>query len=262
MLERYRYDAFGQPTVTNVSTSQTGTSSFFNNPILFTGREWEPEAQVYSYRARYYNPTTGRFLSRDPLGIAPDLNLYRYVGNNPLNWIDPLGMNVMGVNPTPVWDGPHVIGPRDVGGNDGPHVIGPVSSPEQGPHVISPQPPKPPGGPDLIGPKGRNLPRPEQGSTDCPEGLKGTDQPGMSMADPTPQEDEEEDPRSERDKKKDREKKPNKSSEKDDNFIEWIVDELGLSERERSRLHREISKQGYSEDVVRQIAEDIKHGRL
>ncbi len=97
VLERYIYTEFGTPTATNVPTGAAGPASFYQNPILFTGREWEPEAGVYYYRARYYNPTTGRFLSRDPLGIAPDLNLYRYVGNNPTNWTDPDGRNPVAI---------------------------------------------------------------------------------------------------------------------------------------------------------------------
>ena len=45
---------------------------------------------------RYYNPQTGRFLSEDPIGFAGvDFNLYRYVGNNPLNYTDPSGKFVL-----------------------------------------------------------------------------------------------------------------------------------------------------------------------
>ena len=46
-----------------------------------------------TYRARYYNPTTGRFLSEDPLGImGSGTNLYAYANNNPINLNDPLGL--------------------------------------------------------------------------------------------------------------------------------------------------------------------------
>jgi hypothetical protein len=44
-----------------------------------------------TYRARYYNPTTGRFLSEDPIGFAGGINLYAYAKNNPLKFNDPLG---------------------------------------------------------------------------------------------------------------------------------------------------------------------------
>lgn len=47
----------------------------------------------YYYRARYYNPSTGRFMSPDPIGFnGGDTNLYRYCGNNPVNCIDPDGL--------------------------------------------------------------------------------------------------------------------------------------------------------------------------
>jgi uncharacterized protein RhaS with RHS repeats len=41
---------------------------------------------------RYYNPVTGRYISRDPIGYADGLNNYLYVHNNPINRIDPLGL--------------------------------------------------------------------------------------------------------------------------------------------------------------------------
>ncbi|MDR3150729.1 MAG: RHS repeat-associated core domain-containing protein [Candidatus Peribacteria bacterium] len=44
------------------------------------------------FNARYYSSELGRFISRDPIGIADDVNLYVYVGNNPLKWVDPSGM--------------------------------------------------------------------------------------------------------------------------------------------------------------------------
>ena len=65
-------------------------------PIVygFTGREFDPETGFYYYRGRYYDPETGRFLTKDPIGLAGgDTNLYRYVGNNPVNYTDPTGKN-------------------------------------------------------------------------------------------------------------------------------------------------------------------------
>jgi uncharacterized protein RhaS with RHS repeats len=48
---------------------------------------------LYYYRARYYDPTTQRFLSEDPIGLdAGDMNFYRYVGNNPVNYTDSSGL--------------------------------------------------------------------------------------------------------------------------------------------------------------------------
>ncbi|OMH25755.1 RHS repeat-associated core domain-containing protein [Motiliproteus sp. MSK22-1] len=61
------------------------------NPYGFTGRETDA-SDLYYYRARYYDPTIQRFISRDPIGFeSGDCNFYRYVENNPNNLIDPLG---------------------------------------------------------------------------------------------------------------------------------------------------------------------------
>ncbi len=61
--------------------------------FLFTGREYEAETDFYYYRARFYDPESGRFLSQDPLGFdGGDANLYRYVSNSPLNGTDPSGL--------------------------------------------------------------------------------------------------------------------------------------------------------------------------
>jgi len=91
LLERYTYDAFGLPTILAPDDTVRLTSAI-GNRVMFTGREWDPIPELYNYRARYYEPTVGRFYSRDPIGQLPDVNLYRYVGNNPVNWVDPLGL--------------------------------------------------------------------------------------------------------------------------------------------------------------------------
>jgi RHS repeat-associated protein len=58
----------------------------------YTGREWEADAQIYYYRARYYAADLGRFVSEDPSGIEGSLNLYEYAGNAPAFRVDPLGL--------------------------------------------------------------------------------------------------------------------------------------------------------------------------
>jgi RHS repeat-associated protein len=55
----------------------------------FTGREWDPEIGLYYYRARYYDPRYGRFISEDP---ASAVEPYSYVGGNPVRFVDPAGL--------------------------------------------------------------------------------------------------------------------------------------------------------------------------
>jgi len=84
------YGLFGENLGTAVSTSA------YAEPLTygFTGREYDNETGLYYYRARYYDPTTGRFLTKDPLGpeAGGDINPYRYAMNNPMNMMDPLGL--------------------------------------------------------------------------------------------------------------------------------------------------------------------------
>ncbi len=79
----YSYDAYG------TILESPGT---VEQPYTYTGREFDAESGLYYYRARYYDPTTGRFLQKDPAGIAAGINLHTFVRNNPPNRIDPDGM--------------------------------------------------------------------------------------------------------------------------------------------------------------------------
>ena len=84
VINHLDYDSFGQ------LLSQTNPPA--GDRYTYTGREYDAALGQYYYRARFYDPRLGRFTSEDPLGFAAgDANLYRYVGNSPLNWIDPWG---------------------------------------------------------------------------------------------------------------------------------------------------------------------------
>lgn len=76
------YEAFGK----------TMTVGLDANPFQFTGRENDGAANLYFYRARYYDPKAGRFVSEDPIKSNEEMSLDFYVGNNPLSFIDPSGL--------------------------------------------------------------------------------------------------------------------------------------------------------------------------
>ncbi|MGV9008907.1 RHS repeat domain-containing protein [Brevundimonas sp.] len=83
-----RYDDYGVPASGNAGRFQ------------YTGQAWLAEAQAYHYRARTYLPQTGRFLQTDPIGYQAGMNLYGYVGQDPVNLIDPMGLQEADPPPT------------------------------------------------------------------------------------------------------------------------------------------------------------------
>jgi len=86
ITDQYEYDAFGN------SFAETGTTP---NNYLYRGEQYDPDLGLYYLRARYYNPTTGRFLSRDPndgdVTQPATLHKYLYANGDPVNGWDPTG---------------------------------------------------------------------------------------------------------------------------------------------------------------------------
>jgi RHS repeat-associated protein len=84
-IDHLDYDGFGNATE---STPANG------DRYKYTAREIDSESGLQYNRARYYDPKTGRWTSQDPLGFETgDVNLYRYVTNDPLAFVDPLGLD-------------------------------------------------------------------------------------------------------------------------------------------------------------------------
>jgi len=81
-LTKYKMDPWGN------GTTEDGTS------FKFTSRRLDEETGNYYYRNRYYHARTGRFMSHDPIGYADGMNTYAYVGNDPVNRRDPMGLSM------------------------------------------------------------------------------------------------------------------------------------------------------------------------
>lgn len=81
----YEYDPFG-------NTLKAVGDFAASNPFRFSTKYADAETGLVYYGERYYQPQTGRWLSRDPLGEAGGPNLYAFVGNSPIGHIDPTGL--------------------------------------------------------------------------------------------------------------------------------------------------------------------------
>jgi RHS repeat-associated protein len=84
----YTYDSFGK---------LSGSTGSIANRFQYTAREYDSETGLYSYRARYYDPSTARFLSEDPTGFGAGVDFYSYVSNRPVQLTDPTGLSAADV---------------------------------------------------------------------------------------------------------------------------------------------------------------------
>ena len=84
LVNRYEYTPWGEPITTTEGMLQ---------PLRYAAREFDSETGLYYVRARYYSPRLARFMSDDPIGLAGGTNLQSYAENDPVNTIDPTGLD-------------------------------------------------------------------------------------------------------------------------------------------------------------------------
>jgi RHS repeat-associated protein len=84
-VQKYDYDAFG-------NIKFTPYPIWIKQQYMFTAREYDNETGLYYYRARYYDPKVGRFMTKDPIKLRGGINQYIYAKNNPVLFVDPMGL--------------------------------------------------------------------------------------------------------------------------------------------------------------------------
>lgn len=101
VVESYEYSAYGE--ILDVKDGSgnpiSDQQSVIGSRYLFQGREYDCATGFYYFRARWYDPSSERWLSKDPIGISGGLNLYAFCDNNPVNFMDPLGLFRFGDRP-------------------------------------------------------------------------------------------------------------------------------------------------------------------
>jgi len=83
-----RYKAWGEA---KEVISEAARKAGIRNPLRFQGQYFDHETGLHYNRHRYYDPGSGRFISKDPIGLQGALNVYQYAPN-PVEWTDPLGL--------------------------------------------------------------------------------------------------------------------------------------------------------------------------
>ncbi|MBB3638290.1 RHS repeat-associated core domain-containing protein, partial [Variovorax atrisoli] len=83
-----QYKAWGEA---REAISEAGRRAGFRNPIRFQGQYWDEETGLHYNRYRYYDPFSGRFISKDPIGLQGDINVHLFAPNA-VEWVDPMGL--------------------------------------------------------------------------------------------------------------------------------------------------------------------------
>ncbi|MEO5967724.1 MAG: RHS repeat-associated core domain-containing protein, partial [Ferruginibacter sp.] len=94
LVEKYFYSPFGEQIIFNSNNNQIALSEI-GNRYGFTGKEYDATTKSNHFMYREYDPATGRFFQRDPLGYKDGSGLYNYVKNNPVNYTDPYGLQLL-----------------------------------------------------------------------------------------------------------------------------------------------------------------------
>ena len=94
VVERYEYDAWGKVLSVTDADGNMLSRSAIGNRILWQGREYSWTTGLYYFRNRWYDAQTGRWISKDPIGIQGGINLYEFCEGNGIGFIDPCGLNL------------------------------------------------------------------------------------------------------------------------------------------------------------------------
>jgi RHS repeat-associated protein len=176
VVEQYDYDAWGGVSMADGAGTPL-TQSAVGNSFLFTGRTFDAETGLYHYRARAYDPKTGRFLQLDPVGqFVGGENLYAYVDNSPVNWIDPEGLK-LSCRKVCTYVNLGIVGVRLICNLICVEIVTPPG-PKPGPPI-----PKPPEQGEVVGPKPKPKPKPDP----KPEPPKPGPDPDPPEPDPKPE---------------------------------------------------------------------------
>ncbi len=99
VVEWVTYDVYGLPAIRDQQGNGI-TQSAIGNAYLYTGREYDAESSLYFCRARHLDPSSGRFVQRDPLGYTDSLNAHEYAGSDPASETDPTGQYSFRTSPS------------------------------------------------------------------------------------------------------------------------------------------------------------------
>ena len=92
LIERVSYSAFGSPSFFKADGSEVGGSTV-GLGVLVSGQAYVPELGLHRLGARWYQPRWGRFLTPDPAGFVDGPHRFAFVGNQPLAFVDPSGLD-------------------------------------------------------------------------------------------------------------------------------------------------------------------------